>query len=52
MTEREEKELVGVYSFVSKGAHTAAGMTEEEMARLGRNLAAGMAYFPLRRHLG
>lgn len=52
ITKREEEGLVGVYSFISEGAHTAVGMTEEEMIRLSRSLAASMSYFLVRRYSG
>jgi hypothetical protein len=52
ITEREEHGLTGVYSFISEGAHAPVGMTEQEMVRLGRNLAAGASYFLIKRYLG
>ena len=41
----EERGLVGVYGFVSPGSHRPIGLTEEQMARLGRSLALGMCWF-------
>jgi hypothetical protein len=52
INEREEHGLTGVYSFISEGAHAPVGMTEQEMVRLGRNLAAGASYFLIKRYLG
>jgi len=50
LTEEEEKGLAGVYGFVSPGTHKPIGLSQEEMVRLGRSLAASMAYFLIRRH--
>jgi hypothetical protein len=52
ISKREEEGLAGVYSFISEGAHNPVGMTEEEMVRLGRSLAAGMSYFLVKRYRG
>ena len=48
----EEKGLVGVFTFVSPGAHTTIGLAENEMARLGRTFVIGMCYFLIKRHNG
>lgn len=45
ITNEEEKGLVGVYGFVSPGSHRPLGISEEQMARLGRSLALGMCWF-------
>ncbi len=45
ITAEEERGLVGVYGFVSPGSHRPLGITEEQMARLGRSLALGMCWF-------
>ena len=45
ITQEEEKGLAGVYGFVSPGSHRPVGISEEEMARLGRSLALGMCWF-------
>lgn len=45
ITQEEEKGLAGVYSFVSPGSHRPVGISEEQMARLGRSLALGMCWF-------
>ena len=42
---RRRRGVVGVYSFVSPGAHVPIGFTEEEMVRLGRSMIAAMCYF-------
>jgi hypothetical protein len=49
---KEEAGIVGVYSFVSPGAHLPVGFTEEEMVRLGRSMIAGMCYFLVKKHNG
>jgi hypothetical protein len=48
----EEKGLAGVYGFVSPGSHRPVGVSEEQMARLGRSLALGLCWFLLKRKLG
>ncbi len=45
INEDEEKGLAGVYRFVSSGAHKPLGLSEQEMARLGRSLVSSMCYF-------
>lgn len=50
VTEAEEKGLAGVYGFVSPGAHVPVGLTDEEMACLGRSLVASMCYFLVKRY--
>jgi len=45
ITQEEEKGLAGVYGFVSPGSHRPVGLSEEQMARLGRSLALGMCWF-------
>lgn len=45
ITQEEEKGLAGVYGFVSPGSHRSVGLSEEQMARLGRSLALGMCWF-------
>lgn len=52
ITKREEEGLVGVYSFISEGAHAAVGMAKGEMVRLSRSLAASISYFLVRRYSG
>jgi len=49
---KEEAGIVGVYSFVSPGAHVPVGFTEEEMVRLGRGMIASMCYFLVKKHNG
>ncbi len=48
---REEDGLTGVYSLISEGAHAPVGMTEQEMVRLGRSMAAGVSYFLIKRYM-
>lgn len=45
VTQEEERGLAGVYGFVSPGSHRPLGLSEEQMARLGRSLALGMCWF-------
>jgi len=52
LTPAEEKVLAGVYGFVSAGAHIPIGLSEQEMARLGRSLVASMSYFLVKRYNG
>lgn len=49
ITDQEEDGLSGVFSFVSTGAHNPVGLSEQEMARLGRSLSIGMIYFLAKR---
>ena len=51
ITQEEEKGLVGVYGFVSPGAHRPVEPDELEMARLGRSLSIGMLYFLVKRYM-
>ena len=50
ITVNEEKGLAGVYGFISAGSHRHVGLSEMEMARLGRNLVASMCYFLIKLH--
>lgn len=50
ITDAETKGIKGVFGFVSPGAHTSVGSTEQEMARLGRSLVASMCYFLVKRY--
>lgn len=46
-----EEQLIGkVFSFVSPGAHMHIGLSDAEMARLGRSLCATMCYFLTKRY--
>ena len=45
ITQEEDRGLAGVYGFVSPGSHKPLGISEEQMARLGRSLALGMCWF-------
>ena len=44
ITQNEEEALAGVYKLLSS-AHRPIGLSESEMARLGRSIAASMCYF-------
>ena len=48
ISEQEEKGLAGVYGFISPGSHRPVGISEEQMARLGRSFALGMSWFLLK----
>ncbi|KOX63732.1 hypothetical protein AA303_17795 [Pseudomonas psychrophila] len=47
----EEKGLVGVYGFLSPGAHRPIGIPENHMARLGRSFSLNMCWFLLQNRL-
>lgn len=49
LTEDEEKGLAGVFGFVSPGSHLPLGLSEMEMARLGRSFVSGMCWFLVKR---
>jgi hypothetical protein len=49
-SEKEEKALAAVYSFISDGAHIPIGFNEEEFVRLGRNICASMCYFAIKKY--
>lgn len=49
ITLEEERGLAGVYGFVSPGSHRPIGVSEEQMARLGRSFALNMCWFLLQR---
>lgn len=51
LTQEEERGLAGVYGFVSPGSHRPVGISDEQMARLGRSLALNMCWFLLQRQL-
>lgn len=50
ITVEEERGLVGVYGFISPGSHRPLGISEEQMARLGRSLGLGMCWFLVKSH--
>jgi len=50
ITKKDEEGLSGVYSFISQGAHRPVGLSEQEIARLGRNLTLSMCYFLVKLH--
>ncbi|MEW6645856.1 MAG: hypothetical protein AB1450_01480 [Pseudomonadota bacterium] len=52
ITHEEEKGLAGVYGFISPGSHRPIGISEEQMARLGRSLALSMCWFLVKTHEG
>ena len=49
-TTEEERGLVGVYAFLSPGAHRPIGLTDEEACRLGRSMALSMCWYLVRRY--
>ena len=48
----EEEGVCGVFTFLSPGAHVAVGLDQQDLARLGRSLAAHMCYFLVKRFNG
>lgn len=52
LTKAEEDGLTGVFSFVSPGAHTLLGQSEEEMTRMGRSMVVSMCYFLVKSYVG
>jgi hypothetical protein len=50
ITVEEEKGLAGVYGFLSPGAHRPVGISEDQMARLGRSFALNMCWFLVKNH--
>lgn len=52
ITTEEERGLVGVFGFLSPGAHRSIGIPEDQMTRLGRSLALNMCWFLLKNHRG
>lgn len=50
ITDKEEKTLASVYTFISDGAHIPIGFSQEEFVRLGRNLCASMCYFLIKQY--
>lgn len=51
ITIEEERGLVGVFGFLSPGAHRPVGIPEDQMTRLGRSFALNMCWFLLKNHL-
>lgn len=49
-SEKEEKALAAVFTFISDGAHIPIGFSEEEFVRLGRNICASMCYFAIKKY--
>jgi hypothetical protein len=45
ITQEQETCLAGVFTFLSPGTRVPIGFTEEEFARLGRNLSVSFCYF-------
>jgi len=52
ISDEEERGLAGVFGFVSPGSHKPMGISQEEMARLGRVLGLGMCWFLVKRYRG
>jgi hypothetical protein len=50
ISQKEEEGIAGVYSFVCQGTHRPVGLSEQEMARLGRSLVTSMCYFLIKIH--
>jgi hypothetical protein len=49
-TEKEEKALAAIFTFISDGAHIPLGFSEEEFIRLGRNICSSMCYFSVKKY--
>jgi hypothetical protein len=45
ITIEEERGLTGVFGFVSPGSHRPLGLSDQEIARLGRSFVSGMCWF-------
>lgn len=52
LSTEEEHGLAGAYRFLSPGSHRPVGLTEAEMARLGRAIAMSMCWFAVKRYCG
>lgn len=50
LSDKEEKSLASIFTFISDGAHIPIGFSEEEFVRLGRNICASMCYFVIKKH--
>ena len=50
LTEKEEKALASIFTFISDGAHVPIGFSEEEFVRLGRNICSSMCYFSIKKY--
>jgi hypothetical protein len=50
ITGEEERGLVGVFGFVSPASHRPIGLSDQEMARLGRSFVEGMCWFLVKRY--
>jgi hypothetical protein len=50
LTPTEEEMLARVYTFISPGAHTPTGVTQEEWARLARTFGLGACFFLVKKH--
>jgi hypothetical protein len=50
ITVEEERGLTGVFGFVSPGSHRPLGLSDQELARLGRSFASGMCWFLIKRY--
>lgn len=52
MSIEEEQGLAGAYRFLSPGSHRPIGLSDAEMARLGRAIAMSMCWFVVKRYCG
>ena len=50
ITVEEERGLTGVFGFVSPGSHRPLGLSDQELARLGRSFVSGMCWFLIKRY--
>ena len=49
LIDEEERGLTGVFGFVSPGSHRPLGLSDQELARLGRSFVSGMCWFLVKR---
>lgn len=50
ISKQDEDGITGVWTFLSPGAHSPVGLSEQEFVRLGRSLALTMMYFLIKRY--
>jgi hypothetical protein len=50
ITTEEERGLTGVFGFVSPGSHRPLGLSDKEIARLGRSFVSGMCWLLIKRY--
>jgi hypothetical protein len=48
--QKDEDALSSVFTFISNGAHTPIGFSQEEFVRLGRNICTSMCYYVIKNY--